>query len=269
MALSPFRQLARETRSRLTGHWASALGILLLPSAVLVLYGYIAGYLLFIGDGIRASLFGLPVKHLITGGVIALGILLFLLVLRPMALGVVRWWAALAAGHDIGAANCLYYFTRKRYASALKYSLRLIGTALLLLLPYVLLVLLISILQCRSNLPEVFDLLFHDPSVLTLRQLDQLKELVSDVCYWVGPLVYFLLMPLFFADYRYVTAPDASPIRFSFRMFARCFIPTLTLAPRYAGWLLLSLFVFPLLYTLPYLGVTYAVFCKWMTRTHA
>ncbi len=268
MALSPFRQLARETRARLTGHWGSALGILLLPAAVLVLYGYIAGYLLFIGSGVQAVWLGLSVKDWINGTVVVLGILLFLLVLRPMALGVIRWWAALAAGHDIGVGSCLYYFTRDRYLPALKYTLRLLGAILLLLLPFVLAVLLAAVLMCRNNLPEVFDLLLHDPSVLTMHQLDQLKELLSDACFWVGPLAYFLLMPLVFADYRYVTTPDPSPIRFSFRLFRRCFTPTLNLGLRYFGWIFLSFFVFPLLYTLPYLGVTYAVFCKWMTHSH-
>ncbi len=269
MTLSPFRSLAREVRARLTGHWASALGVLLLPAAVLVLYAYIAGYLLFIGESSTAVWIGLPVKNWISGMVTVLAIALFLLVLRPMALGVVRWWAALAAGHDLGAGSCLHYFTQTRYFSALKYTLRLCGTVLLLFLPFVLTVLLAAVLMCRSQLPELFDLLLHNPSALTMYQLKQLKELLSNSCFWVGPLAYFLLMPLNFADYRFVTNPDPSPIRFSFRLFRRCVIPTLRLLPRYFGWIFLSMFVFPLLYTLPYLGVTYAVFCKWMTRSYS
>jgi hypothetical protein len=269
MALSPFRSLAREVRARLTGHWASALGVLLLPAAVLVLYAYIAGYLLFIGETTDALWLGVSVKHWISGMVTVLAILLFLLVLRPMALGVTRWWAALAAGHDLGAGSCLYYFTRARWISALKHTLRLCGTVLLLLVPFVLAVLLTAVLMCRSQLPELFDLLLHDPTVLTMYQLKQLKELLSDACFWVGPLAFFLLLPLFFADYRFVTDRDPSPIRFSFRLIRRCFMPAVHLFLRHFGWIFLSFFVFPLLYTLPYLGMTYAVFCKWMTRSHA
>jgi hypothetical protein len=254
MALSPFRLLAREVRQCLCGHWSAALGILLLPAAVLVLYGYLAGYLMFVG-------------HLNVLAVL-LGVLMFLLIFRPLSLGVVRWWAALAAGHDLGGGCALHYFARTRYLSALKYNLRLLGCMLLRLLPYALAVLTVTAVLCFRKLPEVPSILLHNPSALTAQQLTQLATLLSDTAFNLGPLVFFLLVPLFFADALYVTRPNPTPIRDSARLYRRCYTHTISLVPRYFGWMLLSLFVLPLLYVLPYLGMTYAVFCKWMLRDH-
>ncbi|MBQ9083287.1 MAG: hypothetical protein IJY28_07295 [Clostridia bacterium] len=252
MALSPFRLLAQEARARLRGHWPSALGILLLPAAILVLYGYLSGYLSFLcHKEWIAFLLGVPV---------------FLLVLRPMSLGVLRWWAALAVGNDTGVGSVLYYFSPARYLPALKYTLRLLGNALLRLLPYILAVLSVTAFLCFRNHPVVMDILLHDPLTLTSQQLYHLTMLLTEVASLFGPLVFFLLLPLFFADYLYVTRPDPTPVRDSALLCRRCFSHVLSLTLRRFGWFFLSFFIFPLLYTLPYLGMTYAVFCKWMTR---
>ncbi len=251
MTLSLFRPLAREVRTRMTGHWFAALGILLLPAAVFVLYSYVAGYLSFLcNQRFIAVLLFIPV---------------FLLVLHPMALGVLRWWAALAAGHDIGTATVLHFFTREHYVPTLLYTLQLMGRVLLRLLPYLLSVLTLTAALCFWRFPEATQLLLNNPSALTPYQSADLVISLLGVSIAIGPLAFFALLPLFFADYLYAVFPDLTLFPDAIDLY-RCHRDSIfLLCLCYTGWLFLSLLVVPLLYTLPYLGMTYAVFCRQIT----
>lgn len=268
---SPYKKIAREARGRLAGHWPSALGVLLLPAAVVVLMIYLTEYLLFCAGlyelDAGLQIFFHPGMLAALAGILLLNLGLMLLVLRPLLLGVQRWWIGLAYGQDLGASVCLWYFSRKHYLPCLKYNLRIALYGLAAALPAAGLFGLLAYLNLRGQ-PELYTLLLQQgPGALTVAQLNTVAaEISAGFSTSVAALV-MLCLPLYPADFLFVTAPgDHIVLRRAPSFMWTHHAAILRFFAVSAGWFFLSSFIFPLVYTLPFLGVSSAVLLKWLTE---
>lgn len=267
--MSPNKLIKAEARGRLSGHWPSALGVLVLPASVLVLLTFVCEYILYCTSSVSTDAAN---QHVPNGasrwGVAAVLVLCaaaWIFLLHPLMLGVQRWWAAMAFGHDTGAVTCLYYFSREAYLPCVRYTLCLARQLLLRLVPTAVVVVLLSGVKLYLGHPETFSVLtHHGVSHLTAEQLNTCTELLIGGIGTGIPIFLLFSLSLFPAGYLYITDPSHEVFSRAARLVRSNLLRLLCFLLSFSWWYMLSMFVFPLIYTVPYLGIASAVFCKWI-----
>ncbi|MBE6740498.1 MAG: hypothetical protein E7565_09300 [Ruminococcaceae bacterium] len=201
-------------------------------------------------------LFSLPFGQIASCVIFALS---FVFILSPIWLGVIRTYWRKANGVTDGVSGCFYYFSKKaNYKRSLKYSFKVLlhwlRVALVLLLP----VILIHV-ATDSEIYELFGIsipLF----LMNLRYLDVVFHAVALVLATVH------LINLYLPAFIFVSCEDMNPSECFFRGVeigrytkSRFFAHFLG----FFGWILLSFLLIPLLFTLPYLLMSYVVECRY------
>ncbi len=186
-------------------------------------------------------------------------VLLFSFIGAPLWLGTVRTYWKSANGKNEGVSGCFYYFSGKtEYTRALKYNLKILfhwlKVALILFLPAILVNVFTS-----SEIYELFGVsipLF----VMNLRYLDNVFHIAALI------LAIAHLISLYLPAFLFVSIEDMSPkecfergIEIGTYTKSRFFTHLLG----FTGWILFSATLIPLLFTMPYLLMSYVVECRY------
>lgn len=185
--------------------------------------------------------------------------LLFTFIVAPLWLGTVRTYWKSANGEMEGVSGCFYYFSgKKEYMRALKYNLKVLlhwlKVAVILLVPAIL----VNVFT-NSETYELFGVsipLF----VMNLRYLDKVFHIAALI------LAVAHLISLYLPAFLFVSIEDMSPNECFKRgteiggyTKSRFFTHLLG----FGGWIILSATLIPLLFTMPYLLMSYVVECRY------
>lgn len=267
--MTPQKLIKKEALGRLRGHWPSALGVLCLPAAVWVLTAFAAEYICYCGGlfaaADAAALLAAPFTLLALFGAVLLQFCVLFFVVRPMMLGVTRWWCALAHGKNIGAGACLYYFAPAEYGRCMAYSFRLLGRIALRAAPILLGILLISGISGICARPTLLqELPVHGAGALQQTELTAMGTAFTVTAVSGVILLIVLCIRFLLSDYLYITERELNCINRSAQLMRGYNRAALRVLCAFLWWALLSLFVIPLLFTLPYFGTAIAVLSKWI-----
>ena len=266
--MSPYRMIRNEARGRLKGNWVPALGIWILPVALLMLLSYGSEYIYFCLGFYRE-----PESYTLTYGqeigyqaAVIFGVaLVMLLVLRPLMLGVRRWYNALAFGNRPDTATVLYYFQKREYRVCISYSLRLLGAVLCAIFPFVLIVLAVTAFILQITFPTALSA-FVSGNVSSLSAAEYgVLTTAWACCLPITVLVSVIrCQKLFLADYIFITERDLDAVRCSVdRMNGQYFRSFRTCSRMFFSYLLI-IFAFPLVVLLPFWAEVFAVARKWL-----
>lgn len=184
---------------------------------------------------------------------------IFSLIVAPLWLGTLRTFWRCANGINDGVSGCFYYFSKKNeYIRSVKFNLMIllhwIKVSLILLIPAIL----VHILT-NSQIYDFFGLsipLF----VMNLRYLG--------VVFCIGALILGIahLITLYLPAFLFVSIEDMKPPECLKRgreigryTKSRFFTHLIS----YMGWLVVSILLIPLIFTMPYLMMSYVVECRY------
>ncbi len=184
------------------------------------------------------------------------------LVIFPLTFGVMRWFWAVTGGSSVSVGDIFYYFScPKIFFKTLSLSIRLyimlvIG-AIVCFLPYILLGIATS--------PYLYDSLgVSMPIVMNgLLPLVSFFELFGFLAFLMWISIYLLCYTVIFAE------PDISSgeiIRRTVKVTKGFRFNTVGFFFSFFGWLLLSLLAVPLIFTVPYLLASFAVYGREVYR---
>lgn len=271
--MSPQRLIKKEARGRLKGHWGTALGVLCIPAAVYVAFAFIVEYIQFFA-GIfdltsTTQLMTSPAALWTLCGTSVLQVLSALFVLRPLLLGIRRWWYAMAFGNNTGARTCLYYFSRYEYGRCLAYTFRLLGHILLRALPITFVALALTALITWGICPELPAVLAGSAGTDVLYHVILVAVEVFAIAMLVGLVILVVLCLRFtLSDYLFVTERELNCIALSAQIMRGYKGHVFRWMLAFFGWALLGIFAIPLLFVLPYAGMAKAVLCKWIVYNY-
>lgn len=248
--MKPSGKAAKCTASvTLKGKWPAAIGVCMIV-AFAVLIRSLAARLLYTVFSLHLS----TLRGLLTLSVSAIDLFAF----SPLYIGALRWFWQVTAGVDEPVASIFYYYSFSRaYFNAvlvrLNYWWRTVIISVIAFIPY-------SILRSMSkSIPK---------TVAVNIGYSALIGFLAVVAAVLGALVvlmfltkYYLVLPVMFSD-------DTVTVGNAFRLSAvmsRGNRVTLffMVIPGFAGWILLSLLVVPMIYTVPYFIASLTVFSRY------
>lgn len=260
--------IKKEAKKHLSNNnWAKAISMVLIVFAVSFLQKYLSGLLKPLlnlnSDGAvsdlpqSASMGSVLLSTSIVGSFvfdIVLGIL-FLFIIAPLLLGVVKWTYSVANGNSPSLNEIFYYFTNKDlYIRSLKFYFQLlIRTIIIFIITYVPAIVCFSIAAFGSGIPSNV--------VVVLYSLSSFLSFAGYIVFMVVVLRYFL------ASYLFVINDESDPvncIKVSWEKMKGNRMKVIKLLFSFILWLLLCIFVLPLLYVVPYMMISQAVCAKWL-----
>lgn len=191
------------------------------------------------------------------GYIISLALLL-LFVISPLALGVLYYFRRLLWNQDDSALIIFKYFANTaEYKHALQFSfligIRLALSAAILYLPCI-------IVWLLSN-EQIYSLLGVSLPIWT----SNLWALNSFLAFVASLALVFVMLKFYLAPFIFVSNDSLDPaeaVNMSTIISKRTGADFFGLVLSFAGWILLSLFVAPLIFTLPYFIASYGVHCR-------
>ncbi len=201
-------------------------------------------------------LLSLPLGDILASLIFAI---LFTFVVAPLWLGTVRTYWRSANGVNDGVSGCFYYFSDKQeYKKCLKYSLRILlhwtKVVFILLLPALILYVFTS-----SEIYEYFGIsipLF----LINLRYLDGVFYLAALIVS-IAHLITIYLQAFLFVSCENMTPKECFEKGIELGKYTKSRFFTHLLG--FSGWILLSVTLIPLIFTLPYLLMSYVVECRY------
>lgn len=266
--MSPQKLIRKEGRGRLKGHWSTALGIFCVPLAALIVVAFAAEYIYSCAgfyDNPKSSALTVAAEIIIQAAVLAAVALVLFFLIRPMMLGIRRWFCALAFGNDTGAGTVLYYFRKDEYGPCIRYSFRLLLYVLRTALPIAVAWIAVSAVSVWIADASVFSTLFRQG----VNALSVSQQMVLLNCLTFTGVVGLIALPiccqhLFLSDYLFITERDWYCIRHSVEMMRHNKRASLLLLLSFCPWALLCILIFPLLFAAPFFCSSLAVCRKWM-----
>lgn len=242
--LAPSPIIKKTAKTALSGHWLTAIAV----SMVLV-FTFIIGEL-------TASLISVWAGIV---GFIVFWVLFLIFALAPMVLGVICWFRHLLWGHSESVLLIFKYFANKtEYKRALHLILiltvKLIGAAIILFFPCIVVWVLSS-----EWFYALFDL--HLPVwTSSLWTLNSFLAIIAAFVLVFVTLKYYLAPFLFACDDN---MHPAEAVNMSTVISKRTGADFFGLVLSFSGWILLSFFVAPLIFTMPYFVASYGVHCRY------
>ena len=267
--MSPQKMIKKEALGRLRGNWPTALGILCLPAAVWTLVAFASEYICYCGGVFNVTdsvaLFASPVALACLAVSVLFRLLVAFFVLRPLLLGVQRWWCGLAFDKNMGAGMCLYYFSRAEYGHCIKYSFRMLLRLLLRAAPIALVLLVLTGLCGVAARPAVLTEFFTQGITALQEHEISAMNTAFAILLPLGILVFVLLCIRFLlSDYLFITERELNSMTLSAQRMRGYKKHSARVLLSFLWWILLSLFAIPLLFTVPYMGMALTVLCKWI-----
>lgn len=180
------------------------------------------------------------------------------LLLFPLLLGIVRYFWHLICGNVENPASVFYYFSEKQLFIK---ALSLLFHLFLKILPNALLIFIPVVFVWFITEGKLFSMLDMPLPVWTadLNYVYRILRPISLVVFFLMVIKYYLCPFLFVADDN-MTVDEA--IYMSKVISRKTLIDFIYLIFSFLGWYILSLFIFPMIYTLPYAIAVYCVHCR-------
>lgn len=242
--VAPSPVIKKTAKTALSGHWPQAITV-----STVLLFSF------FVGQ-IAASLTAIALG---TAGHLLFSVAFTVFVLSPLFLGVLCWFRRVLWGQNDGLLLIFKYFSSKsEYRRALHFTLILTAkitvSAIILFFPCIIVWILSS---------EWFYSLFNLPFPVWTSSLWTLNSFLGIIGTFALVFViirYYLSAFLFISD---STIHPAEAVNMSTIISKRSGGDFLGLFLSFAGWLLLSFFIAPLIFTMPYFIESYIVHCRY------
>ena len=250
------QKIKLEARGRMCGKWGIALGLLFVFIAAF-------GVLFF---ALQLAMVVMEMLALTQDALVSLISLLFLssliLLLGPLRLGISKWYAETAQGVSPPLHTVFFYFSSvKKYIASVKHLLlkifRVFPCAVLFIGGAVALSSLITYIFSVSG----FSSLGVNPVV---------SNSTTVIFVIIGVLAYMMIsLRYFLADYLFVTGDEGNVdyMSLSAELMNGYKLNVWRLMATYSGWILLCVFVFPILYSFSFMHASYSVVAKWIVIT--
>ena len=194
----------------------------------------------------------------IVAGDIAANVLLavmLLLLICPIALGTIRYFWRILFGADDNPVSVFYYFSEKKvYRRAmwliLSLALRMVLFGLLLNIPR-------FIVEAMSH-SFLYELIGMAIPVWTanLTNVTVFLKVLAEVILFFVMLKYYMAPVLFVADDN---MDSGEAMHMSATISKKTAIDFIYLGLSFIGWIILSLFIIPLIFTIPYVIISYLI----------
>lgn len=242
--LAPSHVVKNTAKTALKGHWLQAIVV----SVVLT-------FVFFIGE-LTASVISIVAE---TAGYVVFSVLFFIFALYPLFLGVIYWFRRLLWGQNDSILLIFKYFsTKAEYKRALHLvfllTLKIAGAAAVFFFPCLVVWVLSS---------EWFYALFNLSLPVWTSGLWTLNSFLVIIA--VFALV-FVVLKYYLSSFLFVGDDNMHPgeaINMSTIISKRTGADFFGLIVSFAGWIILSLFVAPIIFTLPYFIASYGVHCRY------
>lgn len=202
---------------------------------------------------------GFPVNAAIVSAIIVIEILIFALFL-PLFLGITKLSMSVANGSSACFANIFYFFKRGKYMSALHFNLSLMLRKLLWTA-----ISFIPAMLC-TGLLIILDRENSENGILLLMLL-----ILGVLFFILGVVLSVLLTAKYFlAGYLFVKSDGKAEvselIHTSISLMRQKSNLYISLLLSFLPWICLCLFVFPAMYVMPYMSVSFANSAKWIIK---
>lgn len=181
--------------------------------------------------------------------------LMTIFLIFPVLLGVLKFFWRILFSADDGPVYVFYWFSSKeKYLKCLKFILRFLSRIVLWLLIFN-----VPAFLLRFVSSDTFFEFLSMPMPLWMANLSFYTKLVQFVAIMFSfflTLKYYMAPVLFIADDE-IDSDEA--MHMSAVISKKSYIDFISLIFSFLGWILLSLLIFPLLFTLPYILVSYLV----------
>ena len=240
--------IKRSARSILSGRWPEAIGVVTIGLVALLLESTLASLLqyVFFSKLIQLGTF----LSLVT-------LALDLFVFSPLYLGIIRWFWQITGGEDEPVASVLiYYQNAENYFLTIKLRLslwwRVIVAALISMSPAIAVMIAAEAFNSiGGNLSHLYSPFSTASSVLLV---------LGAVVTLIYLLRFFLVPAILFSD-KGVTVTDAFRLSkaLTYKKRGRAFF---TLILSFSGWAVLSIFILPIIYTLPFYLASFLIISR-------
>lgn len=264
-----FSEIKAAAKSSLKHRWPEAIAVSLVLMATSLLSTVIQQVLMSVFRiNVTWSLFtteGIPAYSVAAGiGIIAFSVIFSLAVIVPLAFGVMRWFWLVTGGSDPTVGEIFHYFSSAKVffkTLGLSVSLywRIIVGTIVCFAPYIAVRVLTS--------PELYNRL----GVTMPLVMDSLNSLAS-IFRVLGLIAVLLWMSIYLFCYAVVFTEPQLSVRGSikrsiavskgFRFSSVCFLFS------FFGWWLAGILVLPLLFTVPYVFASFAVYGREVYRSN-
>ena len=242
-----------NAKTSLQNKWPKALGIGAVILSVFCLYIILAN-LIYIPATV---MFG---KETTTYILIAFTVVLSQFFIMPLLYGVLRWFWFTSADFDVPISEIFCYFSNgKEYLRAFSLSFRIFMRS--------------SAILFVCFLPALIIVAISSPTTYEM--------LNTSMPYWASSvwalgnaltilgvfLSFILLLRYFAAPILMINDPSITPheaLDLSMVITKNANGKTFSFVVSFVGWILLSLFYIPIIFTLPYFLVSYAVYCRFL-----
>ncbi len=267
------RQIKKNARASLRGSWGKAvaifftiMGVFLLISALEQILYLVLGLTGF-QDVLATPDFYLDDQLSLDLGAVActgLSSLLLFLLGAPLTAGAAGWYFSLSAGTSLGFEGLFWYFTSgKRYVRAL-------GTTFLLGLRSALWA--AAFLLPPACLSGVFTWASSLDNIPALAMVIDLGLGASWVLFAVALLFLVIFLQRYFLVYYLLADRPETPVprllKLSVRMMSGHKWEAFSLRFSFLGWALLSLLIFPLMYTYPFFQASMAIYARYAVECY-
>lgn len=245
----PSPVIKKTARTALSEHWLSAIAV----STVMI-------FVFFIGQ-LTASLVSVFAK---TTGYIIFSVLYFIFAFSPLLLGVLYWFRRLLWSQDDSVLLIFRYFTDKtEYKRAMHLifilSLKFVTSAVIFFFPCIVVWILSS--------DWFYDLIGGSMPIWTssLWTLNSVFGIIASFA------LVFVMIKYYLAPFLFVLNDSIHPaeaVNMSTVISKRTGADFFGLVLTFVGWLLLSLFVAPLIFTMPYFLMSYIVHCRYAVTAY-
>ena len=247
--LAPSPVVKKTANTALSGHWLQASAV----SCVLI-------FAFFIGE-LSASLISIVAGKV---GFIIFFIAFLIFALSPLALGVLYWFRRLLWGQNDETVTIFRYFSSlSEYKRALHFILiltcKLGGAAVILLLPSFIVWMLSS---------ERFYVWFDIPFPVWTSSLGTLNSFLIIIAVFA---LLFIALKYYLAPFLFISDDDIHPaeaVNMSTVISKRTGADFFGLVLSFIGWIILSLFIAPLIFTVPYFWASCAVHCRFAVTAY-
>ena len=242
--VAPSPVIKKTAKTALSGHWLQSIVV-----SVMFVFSF------FIGE-LAASLVSIVSGN---AGYIIFSALFAVFILSPLSLGVLCWFRRILWGQNDGLLLIFKYFSNKNeYMRAVHLTLiltvKIAVSAIIMFFPCIIVWVLSS---------EWFYLLLDLPFPVWTSSLWTLNSFLAII----GALgLVFVAVRYYLSAFLFVSDSNIHPaeaVNMSTIISKRSGGDFIGLVLSFAGWLLLSLFIAPLIFTLPYFIESYVVHCRY------